>query len=170
MIRHILRKDFKLLWPFAAIIAAIPFVVITVDMHLGHFEREDAGLRSLLLLLEILFYAGGSGLILTLIHQDSLVGVKQDWLVRPIRRRDLLFAKLILILSLVQLPMLIAMTAEGMLDGFPLQHALLPALTESLWLLAAFTMPVLAIGSMTRSLTEALAAGVALFAAVLCDR
>lgn len=168
MIRHILKKDFRLLWPFAALIAIVPFVLVVVDIHRGHFERDDSALNSLLFLLEIMFYAGGGGLILTLIHQDSLVGMRQDWLVRPIRRRDLLLAKLVFVAAAVQLPLLIAMTAEGLLDGFTLQHALLPALTENLWLLAAFALPVLAIGSLTRSLTESLAVGIAVFAALLC--
>lgn len=168
MIRHILKKDLRLLWPFAAALAIVPFALTAVDLQRGHFHIDDPTLASLLLLLELAFYFGAAAFTLTLIHQDSLVGVRQDWLTRPIRRRDLLAAKLIFTLAVVQLPMLLANLLEGLIDGFSFTHALLPALTQNLWLLLAFTLPVLAVASLTRSMTSATAYAVGIFAVFTC--
>lgn len=168
MIRHILKKDLRLLWPFAAALAIAPFALIAVDLRRGHFQLGDATLSSLLLLLELAFYFGAAALILTLVHQDSLVGVRQDWLARPIRRRDLLAAKLLFVLAVVQLPMLLANLLEGLADGFPFSHAFLPALSQNVWLLLAFTLPLLAIASLTRSMTTATAFAVGIFAIFMC--
>lgn len=168
MIRHILRKDFRLLWPFATALALVPFALVAADLDRGHFRLEDPAMNSLLLFLEIIFYFGGGALILTLIHQDSLVGVRQDWLARPIRRRDLLVAKLLFVLIVVQLPMLLANLLEGLADGFSFGHAFLPAITQNLWLFLAFTLPVLAIASLTKNLTGAIASAVAILMAMIC--
>ena len=168
MISHIVKKDFRLLWPFAAALALVPFALVAVNLQRGHFHLEEPTLDSLLLFLEIIFYFGGGALILTLIHQDSLVGVRQDWLARPIRRRDLLAAKLIFVLVVVQLPMLLANLLEGLADGFSFGHAFLPAISQNLWLLLAFTLPVLAIASLTKNLTGAIAGAVAVLMAMIC--
>lgn len=168
MIRHILSKDLRLLWPFATALALVPFALTMVDLQRGHFRIDDAALGSFLLLLELAFYLGAAALMLTLIHQDSLVGVRQDWLARPIRRRDLLAAKLVFVLATVQLPMLLANLLEGLLDGFSFGHALVPALSQNIWLLIAFTIPVLAIASLTRNMTTATAYAVGIFVAVMC--
>jgi hypothetical protein len=168
MIRHILKKDFRLLWLFAAALVVVQFGLVFVDFQLGHFNRDDEALRSLLLLLEIAVYFGGGCMIAVLVHQDALVGARQDWLSRPIRRRDLIAAKLIFVLITIQAPMLLAELGEGLADGFSFSHSLLPALSQNLWFLVAFTLPVFALISLTRSMTQAIATSLCLFLVVLC--
>jgi hypothetical protein len=46
-------------------------------------------------------YFGVATLIAALVHQDGLVGVRQDWLERPIRRRDLFAAKVLFVVLAV---------------------------------------------------------------------
>jgi hypothetical protein len=168
MIRHILKKDFRLLWLLAAVLVVVQFALVFVDFQLGHFNRDDEALRSLLLLLEIAVYFGGGCMIAVLVHQDALVGARQDWLSRPIRRRDLLAAKLIFVLITIHAPMLLAELGEGLAAGFSFSHSLLPALSQNLWFLVAFTLPVFALASLTRSMTQAIATTLCLFLAVLC--
>jgi hypothetical protein len=168
MIWHILKKDLRLLWPIGATLLAVQLALIAVDFQMGHFHRDDPTLRSLLLLLEIVLYVGGGCLIAVLVHQDAIVGDCQDWLSRPVRRRDLLGAKLLFLVLLLQMPILLFETAEGLAEHVSFAHALLPAVSQNIWFVAAFTLPVLALASVTRSLTEAAVSMLGLFLLVIC--
>src|ERR1700761_7893184 len=107
MIWHIFKKDLRLLWPFGFASAILQFAIVAVHLKLGVFEEEPI-FSSVLLLLESVMYFGVAVLIASVVHEDSVVGTRQDWLVRPIRRRDLLLAKLLFLLLAVQVPMLLA--------------------------------------------------------------
>jgi hypothetical protein len=166
MIWHILKKDFKLLWVFGLAVAAMPFAIVAVHLKLGHFE-EDEIFRSLLLLLEIAMYFGIASLIAALIHQDAIVGMRQDWLVRPIKRRDLLAAKFLFLVCAVQLPMLLADIAGGLANGFAFSQSLSAALSQNLYFLIGFTLPILAFASLTKSMTEALGGAFVIFIGIM---
>jgi ABC-type transport system involved in multi-copper enzyme maturation permease subunit len=103
-------------------------------------------------------YFGVAVLIATLVHQDSIVGIRQDWLVRPIRRHHLLASKLLFLLLSVQLPMLVAALFAGIANGFPLTQSLLAAVSQNLYFLVGFALPIFAFVSITRNTSEALAA------------
>ena len=166
MIWHILKKDLKLLWIFGLAIAAVQFAIVAVHLKLGHFE-EDEILSSLLFLLELTVYFGAACLIAALVHQDAIVGTRQDWLVRPIKRSDLLAAKLLFLLLFVQLPMLLADIAGGLANGFALSQSLPAALSQNLYMLIGFTLPILAFVSLTKSMTEALGGAFVIFIGVM---
>ncbi len=167
MIWHILKKDFRLLRVFALAVAALPFAIALVQFKLGHEFEENDSLSSLLLLLELMLYCGVATMTAVLVHLDGLVGVRQDWLVRPLRRRDLLAAKLLFLVLVAQLPLFVANLAGGLADRFALSSTLTVALTENLYLLIGFALPIFAFSSLTKSLTEALAGVFALFLAVM---
>ena len=155
MIRNIFKKDLRLLWPFAFAAAILQFAIVAVHLKLGIFEERPV-FSSLLLLLESVMYFGVAVLIAALVHEDSLVGARQDWLVRPIRRRDLLAAKLLFLLLAVQLPLLLASILAGLGNGFMLSTSLFAALSQNAYLLIGFTLPVFAFVSLTGSMSEAL--------------
>ena len=157
MIWNIVRKDFKLLWPYGLAAAILQFAIVAVHLKLGVFEEQPV-FASLLLLLETMMYFGVAVLIATLVHEDSLAGMRQDWLVRPIRRRDLLAAKLIFLLLSVQLPMLLAGIICGLANGFSFLLSCSAALSQNLYFLVGFTLPICAFVSLTRSTSEALGA------------
>lgn len=157
MIWHIFKKDLKLLWIFGLGTALIQFAIVGVHLKLGVFEEQEI-FASLLLLLESMMYFGVAVLIAALVHQDSLVGIRQDWLVRPVHRRHLIAAKLLFLLLAVQLPMLLAGLAGGLANGFPLGQSLTAAVSQNLYFLIGFTLPIFAFVSLTRNITEALAA------------
>jgi hypothetical protein len=161
MIFHILKKDLKLLWPFGLAAAIMQFAIVAVHLKLGVFEEQPV-YSSLLLLLESTMYFGVAVLITTLVHQDSIVGVRQDWLVRPIRRRDLMGAKLVFLLLAVQLPMLLASMICGMANGFSLWPSISEAVSQNIYFLVGFTLPIFAFVSLTGSTAEALGAAVVL--------
>jgi len=143
-------------------------MTLTAPVHhlkLGVFEEQPV-FSSLLLLLESVMYFGVAVLIAMVVHEDSLVGTRQDWLVRPMRRRDLLAAKALFLLLAVQLPMLLAAIVAGFSNGFPGLISFGAALSENVYFLIGFTLPVFAFVSLTRSFSEAL--GVA-FVLVVAD-
>lgn len=168
MIWHILKKDWRLLWQFALTLVVAQFALAAVDFQLGHFHRDDLTLRSFVLLLEVLVYFGAGCFIVALIHQDALVDVRKDWLVRPIRRRDLLASKITLILLVIQVPLLAAELGEGLATGFSFTNSLSAALSENMWFLIAFTVPVLALAVITRSMTQAIASFFSVFIVIIC--
>lgn len=168
MVWHIFRKDWKLLWQFALALAValVQVVTIVVLFERGHFA-ENRFFLSLLDLLEIMVYVGAGCLIAAVVHQDAIPGVRQDWLARPIKRRDLLLAKVVFVLLAVQVPLLVAGLVEGLADGFGFTASLGAAVSENLNFLFGFSIPILAFVSLTKNLTESIAAGLGVFAAIM---
>lgn len=166
MIWHIFRKDLKLLWPFGIAAAILQFAIVAVHLKLGVFEEQPV-FSSLLLLLESVMYFGVAVLVAALVHEDSIVGSRQDWLVRPIRRRDLLAAKLLFLLLAVQLPLLLAAIIGGVANGFPFSASFFAALSQNLYFLIGFTLPIFAFVSLTGSIAEALGTAVVLVVACI---
>src|SRR5437867_3622807 len=91
------------------------------------------------------------------VHVDAIPGVRQDWLVRPIKRRDLLAAKLLFVILLVQGPILLTDFVGAAANGFPFAQSLSASLSHNVFWLATFYLPVLAFASLTRNFTEAVA-------------
>src|SRR5579863_5703093 len=89
VIKHILRKDFKLLWPLVLLVTVLQFLLGWLSFRWGFFG-EDLAARSLYPILGVSWYVGIVALIVAVVHQDAIPGVSQDWLIRPIARRDLL--------------------------------------------------------------------------------
>lgn len=165
MILHIFKKDIRLLWPFGLAAAIVQFAIVAVHLKLGVFEEQPV-FSSLLLLLESVMYFGVAVLITMLVHEESPVGTRQDWLVRPMRRRDLLAAKALFLLLAVQGPMLLAAIIGGSANGFPFSTSFGAALSQNVYFLIGFTLPVFAFVSLTQSFSEAV--GVA-FVLVVAD-
>jgi len=155
MIWHIFKKDFRLRWPYGLAVATAQFAIVALHLKLGVFERQRI-FSAVLLVLEIMMDMGVAVLIATIVQEDSIVGMRQDWLVRPIRRRDLIAAKLLFLLLAVQVPMLLAALIAGLTNGFPLWLSLSAALSQNAYFLIGFTLPIFAFASLTRSTSEAL--------------
>ena len=131
MIWHICKKDMKLLWPFVLGAAGIQFTSAGMRYAMDHIRVSEA-LLDISNLLQLGALLVSALLIATVVHQDAIPGVRQDWLVRPISRRDLLLAKLLFVLLLVHGPILLTDTMEGLLNGFPIGQSLTAAVSRSL--------------------------------------
>ncbi len=59
-------------------------------------------------------------LILLTIQQEAPPSFNQDWLVRPIKRRDLLLGKLLTVALLIHGPIIVVHVLQGMAEGFRL--------------------------------------------------
>jgi hypothetical protein len=164
MIWHIFKKDCKLQWRFAALMAAIQFIAAIVVVKLSPLA-DSRPLRNLLQLLIMITLAGIPFLIGAAVHEDAIPGVRQDWLVRPIQRKDLLLAKFLFVLAAVHGPMLLADLFRGLAGGFPFGASLAAALSRGLFVLFLLSIPLLAFMSLTKNAMEAIAAALIVFLA-----
>ena len=153
MIWHIFRKDIRLLWPLVVIVAAVQFMNASLQFILAPFgEPHELGPIAEMFVFATL--PAIAVLIATNVHQDALPGDRRDWLVRPIRRLDLIFAKLLFLLVAVHGPVLLADLAHGMAGGFVFWDSLLAALSRCLLLLLTFSVPIFAVAAITSTLVE----------------
>lgn len=161
LIWHILKKDLKLLWPFClgALACQVTLVILRARAEPFGPTQEIGGA---VILLSILLVMGITVLILTAVQQDPIPGTGQDWLARPIPRRDLLLAKLLFVLLVIHSPILVTGLLHGLWDGFSFGESLEAALSMNLYLLLVFSLPLMTIGALTRNVTEAVVGAVAL--------
>ena len=157
MVWHIFRKDVKLFWKMAVGVALLNAFRPFAPAATGH-----GGYAAISLLGTVL---ANCLLIAAVVQADALAGLRQDWLVRPVRRTDLLLSKLAFTVLLVQCPIFLADVVEGLAAGLPPAPVLGAALCRSLFMLIAVDLPALAFATLTRNLTEGLAAGLV---AALC--
>jgi hypothetical protein len=152
MVWHILKKDLRLLWP---VLLAANGLLWAMALALVLARRWNSpSLYSMLNVLEPLAYLGIAFLIALVIQQEPIPGVRQDWLVRPIKRRDLLLAKLVFVVLMIHGSILAADVFQGMANGFPFGQSLAPALARNICVLVFMTLPLVALASFTRTLAE----------------
>ncbi len=93
-------------------------------------------------------------LIASAIHQEAIPGDRQYWLTRPFSRRELLAAKLILVLACTCLPLFLGQVASLLLRGTsPFAH-LADILATQLFFLATTVLPAAALASVSAGLVE----------------
>jgi hypothetical protein len=153
IIWHIFKKDLKLLWPLLLIVAAVHAMNATMWVMTGTFG-EPASLRRMASQFIIVVVVGIMAPIAMAVHQDVLPGDRQDWLVRPIRRRDLILAKLLFVLLAVHGPILLVDFAQGMAMGFTPWYSLCAALSRGVYLLVSVSLPVLGLATVTSTIIE----------------
>ncbi len=172
MIRHIVRKDLKLLWPLAAAVAALQIITTVLLMVPGPLQRAASidsgeygwvsnGLMPLVCLLGLIF------LVLTVIHQDRFPGTDQDWLVRPIARRTLVLAKVAFICIAGLMPIFACDVATGLLERLPPGAVIEASAARSLLLFGIVVLPTALLGVVTRNLADALVLAVIILVVVV---
>jgi hypothetical protein len=162
MVRHILKKDWRLLWPIVGALAAVQGLLAGARFAAGPFLN---GLPTVpMALLELL---AAAIVMAVVVHQDPIPGTRQDWLVRPIARRDLFLAKLLFVVVLVQGPWFVCDLLQGLANGFPLGQSVAAALACALWVLLTLSLPVLAFAAVTATMTETLFAALGVLAVVI---
>jgi hypothetical protein len=164
MIWHIAKKDLKLLWPLAACFGAVYALIDAWMLSLGRFGSTvfTGHERSSMMVayLPWIALAGSAVLATIIVQQDALPGARQDWLVRPIRRLDLLAAKIVAVLILVIAPIFVAHCSEALLTGFGVTQSAGAAGAVATYVFLAMAIPVIALASLTRNLMEAIVGAV----------
>jgi hypothetical protein len=161
MVPHILKKDWRLLWPLVATLAVVQGLIAFARFRAGHFPSAPFVPASLLVLL------AAAIVIALVVHQDPIPGARQDWLVRPIRRRDLFLAKLLFVIVLVQGPWFVADLLQGLANGFSFGQSAAAATACAVWILLTLSLPVLAFAALTATMTETFVAALGVFAVVI---
>ena len=156
MLWHIFRKDCRLLWPIALCVAGANISYRTLFAWLS-FSQEGR-LTPIVNMLTVFSLMGTAILIAMVVQLDALPGVRQDWLVRPIRRSDLFLSKLLFAITIVQGPIFLAETMTCLANGFSASQSIAAAFDRSIYLFLAFDLPVLAFATLTRTLVEAIGA------------
>jgi hypothetical protein len=162
MVWHILKKDWRLLWPLVAALAVVQALIASARFRVGHFPGGFPGTPASLLVL-----LAAASVIAFVVHQDPIPGVRQDWLVRPIARRDLFFAKLIFVVVFVQGPWWAADLLQGLANGFSFGQSAAAATACAVSVLLTFGLPVLAFAALTATTTETFVAALAVCAVVI---
>jgi len=163
---RIVRKDCAQLWPLLTIVTVAQLANAAMWLALGPF-REPRGLVTVASLFSGATMLGMAALVVAVVQQDVLPGVSQDWLVRPIRRSDLLRAKLTFMVLLVQGPALLADLAHGLAAGFAFRDVLIAGLSRSTLMVLVFDLPVFAIAAMTSTLVQVAASMLAMWVVVV---
>jgi hypothetical protein len=168
MVWHIFTKDLKILWPLAATAAVLQALLGLLLFRSQPYSSND--LDGLAALITLGLAISLTLLIVLAVQQDALPSVNQDWLVRPIKRRDLLLAKLLAVVLLVHGPIIAVQVLQGLGAGFYFGRILSAALLSSLEIALVFSLPVMAIAALTKSVTEAILVALAIFFGLMLTR
>jgi hypothetical protein len=159
---HIFRKDLALLWPLAVLSALVQFGLDAM-MFASDRNPDAQALVLMARLVAIVEFMTIAFVIALGVQQEPIPGTRQDWLVRPIRRIDLLLAKLLFVAAAVHLPMLVGDVSEALAHGFAPWPALSAALARTLLIFVGVSVPALAIAAMTRNMTQFVGFGLVYF-------
>jgi hypothetical protein len=174
MIWHIFKKDWKLLWRYVLLVWVVQISFGWMQLVLD--SSESRTLERLLDALGPLPLLASAFLLSAAVQQDAIPGSRQDWLVRPVRSRDLLLAKLSFALLAVNGPLFAGDVIQGLAHGFPIWQIAGPAASRAVFLMIGFTLPVLVLAALTRTVIETVigaicfALGVSLFQQLLLSR
>jgi hypothetical protein len=162
MVWHILKKDWTLLWPLVTALAVLQGLLAWGRFAGGPF------LNGFTLVPVSLFVLLATVIVITLVvHQDPIPGVCQDWLVRPIPRRDLFLAKLLFVVVLVQGPMFVTDLLQGLANGFSFAQSAGAAVAFAMRMLLTLSLPVLAFATLAASVMETIVAALGVLAVVI---
>ena len=78
-------------------------------------------------------------------------GANQDWLIRPLKRPQLLLAKIIFLALTISAPMFILNLAHALAMGIQVAPWLSAVLTKELFIFACLIVPVAALAATTRN-------------------
>jgi len=160
MVWHFFKKDVRLLWPLALAVVLTQALCAVRTAVLGYFEQPPV-LATLTAFLPWMVYLGIVVAAVTVVQQEPLSGLREDWLIRPIRRRDLALSKVLFVLLLVNLPIALIDVVQQLSLHFPLSVSIGAAFTRSIVMVFAISLPSLLLGAVTRSLTDAFVFGIA---------
>jgi hypothetical protein len=160
MVWHFFRKDVRLLWPLALGIVALQVLCALRTSALGYFA-EPPVLERLTFFLPYLVILGVAIVAVTVVQQEPLSGTQEDWVIRPIRRRDLVLSKVLFVLLMVNLPLMIVDVVQQLALHFPVSVSIGVALFRFLVMIAAISLPALLLGAVTRSIIDAFVFGIA---------
>jgi hypothetical protein len=167
VIGAIFKKDWALLWPLVVLVTLIQVALEWALYKFGFFGVSPFA-REIIRLLTPAWYIGVIALAVAAVHEDTIPGVDQDWLIRPLDRTELLLAKLLFVAVTVCGPMLVVNLIDELALGFKVLPSFGDALYKEAYLFICLLVPVAAVAAATRNAAElvVLVAGLVLLYAV----
>jgi hypothetical protein len=165
MIFHIFRKDVRLLWPIALGVMLVNIIRVVLTLTEGYGSRAQTLANSGTMMIQEFCLVATGFLIILAVQKDALSGLRQDWLVRPVKRTDLLLSKLLFVVLMVRLPVTVIDFAECLAAGFPVGKALSVAVGRGIWVFFGVDILFFTFAALTRNLAEVIVAGLAVFSA-----
>ena len=153
MIGAIFRKDWALLWPLVVLVTLIQVALEWANYQFGFFGISPFALE-IKRLLTPAWYIGVIALVVAVVYEDTIPGVDQDWLIRPLNRTELLLAKIAFVAVTVCVPMLIVNFADELALGFRVLPSFGDALYKEAYLFICLLVPVAAVAAATRNAAE----------------
>jgi len=153
VIARIFKKDWILLWPMVMLVTAIQTLLEWSDYDLSVINANAAAV-DLIRPLTVAWVLGIAALVVAVVHQDPIPGVEQDWLIRPIKRTDLLMAKMLFLLATISMPMMVLNLVHALAIGFPFADVIGVIVYKELYTFVFLILPLMALGAATRNLTE----------------
>jgi hypothetical protein len=128
ILRAVLKKDGLSLWPllaFTALLSLGDALVVRMDL-LPLWSTWG----------EAVLLVAFAVVIISVFQLDSAASLTEDWLCRPVRKRELLGAKILLVLSVIYLPRAVGTFIADASLGFSVPELFLDAvlLTDNLFL------------------------------------
>ena len=153
IIRAVLIKDARLYWPVVALIAAV-CAVAWILQAVGLFSQSNAND------LQSLAQFASAFLMVAVVQQDPASSDRHDWLIRPIRKLDLLLAKAVFIVLFTFVPLELCEAAIRLTGG--MEPAGVLQVFAGDCVTSAIAIPaIIAFAVLTRTLVIAIGAAIA---------
>ena len=154
LVLHIFKKDFRHHWP--EIFVSLALLGIYTSDQPRHWAGQESGskiLDTFLAAVPALLVCNWLFLLVRIVHDESLVGDRQFWSTRPYTRSSLLFAKLLMAVLVIHIPLFVCQIILLKAAFFPLTSApgLLPV---HLMLFFVLVLYGLALGSITSGMVQ----------------
>jgi hypothetical protein len=147
----IFRKDLRHLWPHVVIFAGFLFIGAFADPVYSPFRQPTAAAIAWVASLFACW-----NLVITVVHQERLVGTHQSWRTCPYPKAALPAAKLLFILLCVNVPLLLMQAGVQAAVGIPVLHQASALLWRQLFISVFVLVPLVAIAVTTGSIAQAL--------------
>jgi hypothetical protein len=139
---HILKKDARCLRYEIGLILVISGVFAAMHVRAAHGLTNDSWWAELALVVTAAFLIG------RLVLAEAIPGDRQFWITRPYRWSSLLGAKLLFIVTFVNLPIFLAHLFILLIDGFPLVSSLPGLLWSQVLLFSFVALPFAALATL----------------------
>jgi hypothetical protein len=146
MILPLLRKDLEL-HRLGAVAVPLLYIAVTVTAVLSSNNQAAE-------VVSIPLYTAGFFLLTALVQGDPIPSDRADWLIRPIRRRDLLLAKLAFVALVFLLPMITVDLLVPFGLGFDAQRVVGAAFGHALSIFFGLILPTMALAAATSNMAQ----------------
>ncbi len=163
-IATVLKRDWRLFWPVAAIVGVWqilqralaepdPMGALNLSVLLSTAAREPV--RYLPLAAAAVTVLAIATLIVVVVQEDDIPGLRGDWLTRPVKRSETLAAKAIFVAGAVLIPGFMAGVVYALVQDVPLDVALLHAFGRTVGDSIGLVLPLFLLASMSSNIAEA---------------